>query len=298
MSLLALQRKMARAVMAPLTPAGNMKTMAPNGRSMRRYAGSFIKPNDRCSSFERLEIYNRQYWYRILDSFAEDFPGLRAVMGDRSFDRIAQAYLTECPSQSFTLRNLCSRLEAWLRKHPKYLGSREKLALDMVRLEWADIEAFDGEAEAALKQEDLAGADPEKLRLRLQPYISLLDLSYPVDDLLLAVKDDEDTDFASNAFNERRKRKKVAATARLKPKAIYLAVHRADYSVYFRRLHREEFEILSALRRGKPLNRAIDGAFRNSSIPMKDRPACVEEWFHNWSALGWFCRPEPDPAKS
>jgi hypothetical protein len=298
MSLLALQRKMAAAVMGPLTPAGNMSSKAPNGRSMRRYAGEFIKPNDRLTSFERLEIYNRQYWYRILDSFIEDFPGLRAVLGDTRFDRLAKAYLTENPSQSFTLRNLCSRLEGWLRKHPKYLGSRRQLGLDMVRLEWADIEAFDGEAKPSLKQEDLAKADPDKLKLHLQPYISLLDLNYPVDDLLLAVKDDEDTDFASNAFNEHRKRKRVAATARLKPKPIYLAVHRSEYSVYFRRLQREEFEVLRGLRRGQSLSRAIDGAFRKSAIPVKERPAYVEEWFHNWSALVWFCRPEQNPAKS
>jgi len=298
MSLLALQRQMAAAVMAPLTPAGNMRQAGPKGRPMRQYAGEFIKPNDRLTSFERLEIYNRQYWYRILDSFAEDLPGLHAVLGDRKFDAVAKAYLTENPSRSFTLRNLCSRLETWLKKHPRYAGSRQKLALDMVRLEWADIEAFDGEAKAALKQEDLAAADPDALRLTLQPYISLLALQYPVDDLLLAVKDDEDTDFASNAFNERRKRKRVAATARLKPKPIYLAVHRVDYSVYFRRLKREEFEVLTGLRKGKPISRAIDAAFRKSSIPAGERAEYIQDWFHNWSALGWFCRPEQTPAKS
>lgn len=298
MSLLALQRKMAAAVMSPLTPEGDMSQKSPKGGSMRHYAGEFIKPNDRLTSFERLEIYNRQYWYRILDSFTEDFPGLRAVLRDRKFDEVSKAYLIDNPSRSFTLRNLCSRLETWLRKHPTYAGPRQRLAVDMVRLEWADIEAFDGEAKPALKPEDLTGADPEKLKLTLQPYITLLALSYPVDDLLLAVKDDEDTDFASNAFNERRKRKRVAATARLKPKPIYLAVHRADYSVYFRRLQREEFAVLDGLRRGKSLSRAIDTAFRKSSIPAGERPAYVEEWFHNWSALGWFCRPESNPKET
>jgi hypothetical protein len=298
MSLLALQRKMAAAVMMPLTPQGDMQQVSPQGRSMRRYVGEFIKPNDRLTSFERLEIYNRQYWYRILDSFTEDFPGLHAVLGDRRFDAVAKAYLKDNPSRSFTLRNLCSQLEPWLRNHPKWAGARQKLAIDMVRLEWADIEAFDGEAKPALKPEDLAGANPAKLRLTLQPYISLLDLRYPVDDLLLAVKNDEDTDFASNAFTERRKRKHVAATARLKPKAIYLAVHRVDYSVYFRRLQREEFAVLSGLRRGEPLARAVESAFRKSSIPVDEQPAYVQEWFHNWSALGWFCRPEEKSAKS
>ena len=140
----------------------------------------------------------------------------------------------------------------------------------------------------------MAGVNPAKLRLRLQPYVQLLDLRYPVDDLLLAVKgkNQDDADFASNAFNEKHSRKRVAAVARLKPKDIFLVVHRVDYFVYFRRIDREEFAILTALRAGKTLGSAVVGAFRSSSIPVDDRPQSVAQWFHNWAALGWFCLPE------
>jgi hypothetical protein len=294
MNLLSLQRRMARAVMTPLTLSEGMQRVAANGRPMRAVAAEFIKPNDRPTSFERLEIYNRQYWFRVLSSFAEDFPGLRAVLGGRRFDGVAQAYVKDCPSRSFTLRNLGSRLEAWLRRHPVWAGSRQALAIDMVRLEWADIEAFDGKAELALKPEDLAAVDASKLRLRLQPCIQLLDLQYPVDDLLLGVRSDDDTEFSSNAFTERRKRKQVLAVARLKPSPIFVAVHRFDDSVYFRRLERGEFVILRELRVGKMLNRAIDFALRKSSIPLADRPAQIQQWFQTYAVLGWFCRPEKD----
>src|SRR5277367_4692819 len=298
MKLLSLQRRMARAVMTPLTGSERMRSTAPDGRSMRAVASAIIKPNDRLTSFERLDIYNRQYWFRVLSGFAEDFPGLRAVLGGNRFDRLAKAYLTDCPSQSFTLRNLGSRLEAWLRKNPAWTAGRGNLALDMARLEWADIEAFDGGAEPALKPEDLAAANPAKLRLRLQPYVQLLDLRYPVDDLLLEVRSDEDTDFASNAFNERRKHKRVQAVARLEPSAVYLAVHRLDFTVYFRRLTREEFMILTELRDGKTLNRAIDAAFRKRSIAVAERPSHVQKLFHTWAALGWFCRPAQNPGEA
>jgi hypothetical protein len=297
MSLMELQRTMARAVTQPLTRTERMQRKAPGGGKMSAYASRFIKPNDRLTSFERLEIYNRQYWFRVLSSMIEDFPGLRAVLGERRFEEMAKAYLCDKPSQSFTLRNLGSRLEAWLRKHPKWTGIKQKLALDIVRLEWADIEAFDGKAEEALRPEDLSGDVGPNLRLKLQPYIQLLGLHYPVDDLLLDVrKEDEDTDFASNAFQERRKHKRVRAVAKLKPAEIYLVVHRVDYSVYFRRIDREEFLILSALRQGKPLGKAIEIAFRKSSIAPQERPSRVQEWFQNWAALGWFCRAEKKSA--
>lgn len=297
MKLMELQRTMARAVMQPLAASLRMQRRAPDGSPMRRYASRFIKPNDRLTSFERLEIYNKQYWFRVLSGLSEDFPGLRAVLGERRFDAVAKAYLIANPSRSFTLRDLGSRMESWLRKNPKWAGPNQALALDIARLEWADIEAFDGKAKPALRQEDLSSVDGAKLKLTLQPYVKLLSFRYPVDDLLLEVrKNDEDTDFSSNTFSERQKRKRVRAVAKLKPAQIFLAVHRIDYSVYFRRLDQEEFSILTALQRGKNLGAAIDAAFRKSAVAPDRRPVQVQTWFQTWAALGWFCRPEKKPA--
>jgi hypothetical protein len=290
MNLLAIQREMARAVMTPLTPSERMRNVAPDGQSLRAVANKIIKPNDRLTSFERMEIYNRQYWFRLLSGFGEDYPGLRAVLGTRAFDKVAQAYLQDCPSQSFTLRNLGSRLEAWLREHPQFAGPKQQLAVDMVRLEWADINAFDGARDTPLTPADLAQANPAKLRLRLQPYLGLLDLQYPADDLLLDVrKNSEEISVASNAFSERRKTRRVKAVASMKPSSIFLAVHRMEEEVYFRRLEREEFEILSLLREGKPLNAAIESALRQSETPADAQPLLVQKWFQTWSTLGWFC---------
>lgn len=293
MKLAALQKAVARAVMQPLTRKERMRTVGPRGISMRRYAARFIKPNERLTAFERLEIYNQQYWFRVLGALAEDFPGLRAILGERRFEAMCRAYLTECPSRSFTLRNLGRRLEGWLHRNPQWIRGRKRLALDMVRLEWADVEAFDGEAEPVLKPDDLAGAAGQ-FRLRLQPYIQLLTLHYPVDDLVLQVKDGEGaTDFASNAVRNNRKRSQVRAVAALAPREIYLVVHRLDGSVYFRRVEREAHTVLTALRAGASVASAIEAGFRNSSIAEMDRASNVRHWFETWAALGWLCLPKP-----
>ena len=110
--------------MQPLTSSERMQRRAPGGGSMKRYASRFIKPNDRLTSFERLEIYNRQYWFRVLPALGEDFPGLRAVLGAKRFDAVAQAYLIANPSRSFTLRDLGSSMESWLRKNPHVGGKK------------------------------------------------------------------------------------------------------------------------------------------------------------------------------
>ena len=81
MGLAELQRAMAAAVMMPLTADEEMRPVAPDGRAMAEIAASFIAPNSRLTAFERLELYNRQYWLRVLGSLAEDFPAVRAVVG-------------------------------------------------------------------------------------------------------------------------------------------------------------------------------------------------------------------------
>jgi hypothetical protein len=290
MSLLSLQRTMAKAVMQPLTPSENMSKRAPNGGPMAKYAAGFIKPNDRLTSFERLEIYNRQYWWRLMASLAEDFPGLQAILGNREFESLCKAYLTDRPSRSFTLRNLGRDLQSWLKKNPQWAGSKQPIALDMVRLEWADIEAFDGAAELPLRPAEVAKSGGGNLKLKLQPYVRLLKFQYPVDSLVLEIKRfNDDTEFLSNTFRERRKRKHVTAVARLKPKTIFLAVHRNDDSVYFRRLDAAEYGLLLAIQKGKTLGQAVNQVFGKRAMSSTADPAQITEWFRNWSTLGWFC---------
>src|SRR6266849_2240699 len=197
MTLLQLQRRMAHAIMQPLTGSDRMALGAD---------AEYIKPNDRLTSVERLEIYSRSYWFRVLDSLYDDFPGLRAVLGQRAFHRLSRAYLAECPSRSFTLRNLGSRLEEWLRRNPRFAGGRHALALDMVRLEWAHVEAFDNAAEKVLGPENLLELGPG-FRAGLQPHIRLLALQYPVDNLRIQVnRASDERGAASNAALRQRRR--------------------------------------------------------------------------------------------
>ena len=289
MTLLELQRRMAEAVMTPLTRTENMQRKTRDGRSMKAEAAAFIKPNDRLSSFERLEIYNRQYWFRIISAFAEDFPGLAAVVGDPAFERLTRAYLSDHPSQSFTLRNLGSQLESWLAAHPEFAGKRLDLALDVVRLEWAYIEAFDNAEERALTLADLGQLDGES-QLSLQPHVRLLHLQHPVDDFVIDVhRRQASQSVASNAVTEVRHARSRRLPA-LKRKEIYLSVHRFDNSVYYKQLEREEYELLRGLDEGKTLADALDHAFAFSAIPEKEQPARVQTWFTGWAELGWFCR--------
>jgi hypothetical protein len=190
MRLAELQREMASAIMQPLTTDEDMRSEAPDGRAMTAVAESFIAPNSSLTAFERLEIYNRQYWYRVLGALAEDFPALRTVVGSTAFEALSVAYLMAHPSRSFSLRNLGSKLAEWLAANPQWAGRRHRLAVDVVRIEWAFVESFDSAERTPLTLDQIATLDGGS-RLALQPHLQLMDLNYPADDLVLALHDRE-----------------------------------------------------------------------------------------------------------
>ncbi len=287
MTLLEIQRKMAAALMTPLTPQGRLAHKSERGHYMKREVSSFIKPNDRLTSVERLEIYSRSYWFRLLDALRDDFPGLASILGTKGFERLARAYLSDCPSQSFTLRDLGSRLESWFTEHPEHAGHNPALALDMVRLEWAHIVAFDGLAEKLLEPEDLIELTPS-LRVGVQPYISLLELQFPVDKLRIQVHAGDQGATLSSNFALRKKRGSLQLSRNIQPEPLFMAVHRFELSVYYRRLNGiEEFRLLTALRDGKPIHRAVHTAFKESRLPADQIPSSVATWFSTWAQLGW-----------
>ncbi|MGC9949192.1 MAG: DNA-binding domain-containing protein [Bryobacteraceae bacterium] len=280
MNLLTLQKRMAGALMLPLAAGDHIDPAAPV---------DYIKPNDRLTSLERLEIYSRSYWYRLFDSLYEDFPGLRAVLGQRAFARLAKAYLTDRPSASWTMRNLGSRLEEWLRRNPTFAGDRLDLALDMIRLEWAHTEAFDAAEKKVLGPEDLLELGPG-MRIGLQPYVRLIELRYPVDDLRVKVNAaSEEHGTASNAVLKRKAGGLVRRIHSMPPEHIFLAVHRLDFTVFYRRLDAEEFHLLAALGKGLPVGKAMEGALEDSPAPVDELRRRVETWFAAWAEMGWLC---------
>jgi hypothetical protein len=288
MSLLELQREMAAVVMTPLTVDEGMRELTSDGRSTQAIAERIIAPNSRLSSVERLELYNRQYWFRVLDSLAEDFSTLRAVIGSKRYDAMAIAYISAHPNRSFTMRNLGSRLPEWLAENAEFAGRRHKLAVDVAKIEWAFVEAFDSAALTPLSADEVAGLGGES-RLRLQPHLQLLALSYPADTLVLNRQQREGRQASEAGKAETSEEFAPMKLDSMRAQPTWLAVHRVEYNVYFRRLQKEEFGILSALASGLSLAEAMETGLSGTRISQKKLAEVLREWFALWAELGWLC---------
>lgn len=285
-----MQRLMFAAISRKLTSGYHTQSRWVDGTAMAAMARQFIKPNDRLTSLERLEIYNRQYWFRLLDCLYDDFPGLRQVLGEKRFMALSREYLSQYPSRSFALRDLGRYIPEFLMKEPRWAGSRLALALDMVRLEWAQIQAFDGPALPVVDAQYLAGGDPARVRVKLQPYLSLLRLGFPLDEFSQALKRRDS--LHTEAAESRRRRRSVKPVALPTPERIFLAVHRYDNRVFFKRLEEPAFMLLEELGRGVTVGAAVAQALTPyiSTDAGADWPGRIKAWFTDWTSLGWLCR--------
>lgn len=282
----AFQRLMMQAVTRPLARGNRAAKQWRGGRAAADVVGTFSVANDRLSALARIEIYNRMYWFRTLDSLHEDLPGLRAVLGGKKFLRLIEAYLGKHPSRSFTLRDLPARLEGFIRATPRLSAPHTALAADMAAFEWAQIECFDGASHPPLTADDLAAQPAGRLKLGMQPQVRLLALHHAVDDFAIAVKQNALRADASNAATGSVSTASRGARRLRRPKRerLFLAVHRQEGRIFYKRLEAPAYRILLALRAGRPLPQAVAAAGRGVTA------AQVNAWFATWMQLGWFCR--------
>lgn len=182
----------------------------------------------------------------------------------------------------------------WLAGHPEFAPkAKHDLVLDVARLEWAYVEAYDRAKEQSLTHEDFAGLDSDS-RLALQPHLQLLDLRYPVDELVLAVREQTpESDIMSNAVSEMVERTQPKLP-RMRRCAVSLAVHRFDNSVYYRRIDREAYLLLHALQQHKTLGDSLESAFSDSKFPPEEQVAKIQQYLAHAAELGWFCRRPAD----
>lgn len=260
-----------------------------NGLDANQYANQFIKPNHKLNSLERLEIYNKQYWYRLLECLQDDFPGLNAILGHRRFEKLSVAYLMRYPSSSYTLNCLGANLAKFIQEETYLTAPDIELSYETALLEWAEIKAFDAEAKPILKAELLQGKSASQIILETQPYLTILELNYPVDNFILALNKEHDKSVKSNAITTRTVR--FSKSSAIKRRRTFLAVHRLNNTIYYKRLDKDQYFLLKALMENNTLEEACNKLIstKNNIEDQEKLALKINTSFSTWMELGWFC---------
>lgn len=148
--------------------------------------------SERLPAAERLAVYGNAYRLRLLEVLADDFPGLKGLVGDEAFERLATAYINARPSGHPSVRWFGRHLESFLRDMAPY--RHQPYFAEMAAFEWTQGEVMDAANSDAVTENELAGLAPDTwptMTIVFQPALRRLDLAWNIPAVWQAIREEE-----------------------------------------------------------------------------------------------------------
>jgi len=227
-----------------------------------------IAPGPQQTPAERLSVYQRAYFARLLEVLGELFPCTRFAAGDEAFGDLAAAYVVRHPPRSYTLANLADHLVDFLDQTRPADAEWGLLLVELARLEQAIDRIFDGPGPEMLPPFAVPPAADERLRLKLVPSCELHRFQFPV----------------SSFYSDWKAGRQPTWP---KPREQHVVLWRRDYIVRRLELSAVQCRLLLAIQRGDTLGESLataNGEARDTAELAGD----IHRWFTAWSAAGLF----------
>jgi hypothetical protein len=241
---------------------------------LKEAAARHFSGNMRLSPAEQVNIYRTQFWLRHTSALIEDYPGVTALVGQKQWETIAESYLSEIGYQVRALRDLGKDLAQHLEAIDDL--KNRKLLIDMARLEWAYVEAFDAQDEDPLDHQRLTEIPAESwetARFCIANSLTLLQLSYPVADLRRQLR---------STPGDARER-----ASSCQEEELYYVVYRRGRELFDKKISRSSFLLLTQFKAGLPLISACETVVKASPEAAQVFDEELFSWFSLWGRLGW-----------
>ncbi len=223
--------------------------------------GRIVKPNDRMTATDRLQVYNGGYLSRLQEVLETDYPALRHLLGDPAFRALVAAFVVGHPSRHPNLNRFGLPLPAFVARRRKL--PHRAFAAEVATLERAVSTAFDAPEFRPLDLQELAAVPPSRwatARFTANPSVQVLTFRFPTNGWYQAFLDEQ-------------------APSPPAPAATALCVYRKDQKVWRMKLSPGMHSVLAALLAGRPLGEALGTA---------DGEADVMATFQSWAHDGLF----------
>jgi len=183
-ALLETQRRFLGALLEPLSGENRALAELPPGSvalsdAFNATADGLLRSTPADHARERLGLYHRQYWFRLLDSLAEDFPHVRDLLGHESYVAAIERFLLAHPPACWTLRHLGAGFGEFLRHDPELTPTLRPWAAALAAYDYAHMQVFEAAVLPAPTEADFATGT-----LTLQPSVILVAVDRPISRLL------------------------------------------------------------------------------------------------------------------
>lgn len=267
------QEWFANIITRPIDENSQMNSEAPSGIPMSVEAKKYIVPSPTLEPDKRIQIYNQQYWWRLLSTLHDNFPLTTRLFGYTDFNQlIGIPYLQKYPPKHWSLNHLGHLLPKWVRED--YHESDLTLIQEAIDADWSYVKGFFAEDlpfEVTDEQEML------EQTYVLQPHISLHTFTHrlmPLRDIMINHEPDY---WVKENFPHLEK-----------DHLYYFVIYRnSHYNVVWSEIDEAHFLVLSQFEKQQSISEVCSWLENQESDIQSAANKHLHLWFQEWTVNRW-----------
>lgn len=270
----------------PIDEDSRMNSISPDGQSMEIEAAEHIAPSPTLRPAQRIQIYNQQFWWRLLSTMHDTFPLLTRMFGYYDFNKmIGIPYLVNYPPSDWSLNVLGDRLVKWIDE--EYKGEDKTLVLNAAKIDWSFSASFVVKQLPPLTTEEFPNeAALEGIlsrQLYTQPHLHL----FRFDSHLFNFRNEflkHDPDYwLEHDFPENEK-----------GKMFYFVLYRNQRNdISWKDISEGEYHLLSFFQQGMSIEVACHWLEAQENSLHFEAMHHLQSWFQEWTQRGWLTLVNP-----
>lgn len=263
----------------PIDLHNHMQAESPSGIPMETEACKYIAPSPTLKPHQRIEIYNQQYWWRLLAILHDSFPLLTRLFGFTVFNMtIGMPYLEKYPPNHWSLSLLGSRICQWIEE--EYHEEDKQFILDAALIDWtyeSNLLIAESPPLSLAKDNKEASVNLLTLPLALQKHVNLLKMDYDLlsfRDIFIKEKGDH---WIDNDFPELQG-----------GKTFYYTIYRNhNHTMSWKEISFAEYALLSEFKNGATIEEACEKLEKKQPFLLDEASKKIHIWFQEWAIRKW-----------
>ena len=254
----------------PLVGNDQIFPFSPQGSSIQLEASKHLLASPTLASYQRIEIYNQQYWWRLFKNLEEIFPLLVHLLGQDLFEKkIAIPFLQAYPPHHWSLNHLGDFLPDWLKKNEK--SDQRKLFMEASQVDLSCVKAYYSARIPPPKEFE------SNSFIILQPHVTLLGLDYD----LPALK--------TQLHQNKRLFEKIAFSPLTNSNSpyYYIIYQNSDNHALWKKLTPTVYHVLSQFQRELSIEQLCEWLENQDKIMQEEAQHQFQNWFQDWFSHQW-----------
>jgi len=268
-----LQEWFACIISRPLNESNCVEAVSMSDSTITKEASYFISSNHTLEPHQRIEIYHKQYWWRLINAMQKFFPLTLQFLGYKKFENVTVQYLLKYPPDNWSLTVLGRNFPLWI---------KENYRLPDVRLIFhaAEIDLYFYLSSIAsnflsISKEAVTEKNFLSKTIKLQPHIFLLKSFYNLlGEREVIIKNGVEI---SNDYLKKC----------LKDNSYFIIFRNKKNNICWKGINKEEYFLLKLFKEGTSLLKSCDWIKMQNSFSQEIMTKNFHIWIQSWIQLNW-----------